>query len=158
MWRECQPRKGFRKAYGSGRWAVRQIARARGCRALACRRFAADPSARGAGQSAVSRDRPSSDGRNAARRGPQGRRQGSLATVYNTLHQFTEVGLLAGGGGRPALSYFDTNIDEHQHFYVEDEGLLIDIPGGAIEWRACPQPPKGTAVDRVDVVVRLKRN
>lgn len=81
----------------------------------------------------------------------------SLATIYNTLHQFTEAGLLREvvvGSGR---SYFDTNTGDHQHFYCEDDGSLIDIEGGAIEVAGVPAPPKGMAVDRVDVVVRVKR-
>jgi Fur family iron response transcriptional regulator len=81
----------------------------------------------------------------------------ALATVYNTLHQFTEAGLLREvvvGSGR---SYFDTNTGDHQHFYCEDDGTLIDIEGDAIEVAGVPAPPKGMAVDRVDVVVRVKR-
>ena len=53
--------------------------------------------------------------------------------------------------------YFDTNTGDHQHFYVEDDGALIDIPGEAIAVAGVPTPPKGMAVDRVDVVVRIKR-
>ena len=81
----------------------------------------------------------------------------SLATVYNTLHQFTGAGLLREvviGAGR---SYFDTNTGHHQHFYCEDSGELIDIDGDAIEVAGVPPPPKGLKVDRVDVVVRVKR-
>jgi Fur family iron response transcriptional regulator len=81
----------------------------------------------------------------------------ALATIYNTLHQFTEAGLLREvvvGSGR---SYFDTNTGNHQHFYCEDDGTLIDIEGDAIEVAGVPAPPNGMAVDRVDVVVRVKR-
>ena len=81
----------------------------------------------------------------------------ALATIYNTLHQFTEAGLLREvvvGSGR---SYFDTNTGDHQHFYCADDGTLIDIEGDAIAVAGVPPPPKGTAVDRVDVVVRVKR-
>ena len=81
----------------------------------------------------------------------------SLATVYNTLHQFTEAGLLQQVVVDAGRSYFDTNTGEHQHFYYTDEGALIDIPGAAIEIAGVPKPPKGTAVERVDVIVRIKR-
>jgi Fur family transcriptional regulator, iron response regulator len=81
----------------------------------------------------------------------------SLATVYNTLHQFTEAGLLQQVVVDAGRSYFDTNIGEHQHFYYADEGELIDIPGAAIAIAGVPTPPKGTAVERVDVIVRIKR-
>jgi Fur family iron response transcriptional regulator len=54
-------------------------------------------------------------------------------------------------------SYFDTNTGDHQHFYVEDDGELIDIPGEMIAVKGVPAPPRGMTVDRVDVVVRIKR-
>ena len=43
-----------------------------------------------------------------------------------------------------ARSYFDTNTGDHQHFFVEDEGTLIDIPGDTIAVAGVPAPPKGT--------------
>jgi len=81
----------------------------------------------------------------------------SLATVYNTLHQFTQAGLLRQVIVDAARSYFDTNTGDHQHFFLENEGLLIDIPGETIAVAGVPAPPPGLAVDRVDVVVRVKR-
>ncbi len=81
----------------------------------------------------------------------------SLATVYNTLHQFTDAGLLCQGAVDFDHSYFDTNTEPHQHFYIEDERLLIDIPGNHISVAGVPSIPTGTNFDRVDVVVRLKR-
>ena len=81
----------------------------------------------------------------------------SLATVYNTLHQFTEAGLLRQVVVDAARSYFDTNIGDHQHFYCEDESRLIDIPGDSIAVAGVPAPPKGTQIERVDVVIRVRR-
>ena len=81
----------------------------------------------------------------------------SLATVYNTLHQFTEAGLLRQVIVDASRSYFDTNTGDHQHFFLEKEGLLIDIPGETIAVAGVPNPPAGLTVDRVDVVVRVKR-
>ena len=81
----------------------------------------------------------------------------SLATVYNTLHQFTGAGLLRQVMVDASRSYFDTNIGNHQHFYCEDEGRLIDIPGETIAVAGVPAPPRGTAIDRVDVVIRVRR-
>jgi Fur family iron response transcriptional regulator len=82
----------------------------------------------------------------------------SLATIYNTLHQFTEAGLLREIVVGSGCSYFDTNTGDHQHFYCEDDGELIDIPGETIAVAGVPSPPKGTAIDRVDVVIRVRRN
>jgi Fur family transcriptional regulator, iron response regulator len=81
----------------------------------------------------------------------------SLATVYNTLHQFTEAGLLQQVVVDAACSYFDTNLGDHQHFYCPEEETLIDIPDGTIAVSSLPAAPKGTVVERVDVIVRLKR-
>jgi len=81
----------------------------------------------------------------------------SLATVYNTLHQFTAAGLLSQVVVDAERSYFDTNTSDHQHFFCEDDGTLIDIPAPSIQVAGVPVPPKGMEVDRVDVVVRLKR-
>ena len=82
----------------------------------------------------------------------------SLATVYNTLHQFQAAGLLRQVVVDAARSYFDTNISDHQHFFLESEGLLIDIPGEHIQVSGVPAAPAGLTVDRVDVVVRVTRN
>jgi len=79
----------------------------------------------------------------------------SLATVYNTLHQFTEAGLLrelAIDGGK---AYFDTNTSNHNHFFIEHENRLIDIPGSEIRVDGLPQPPDGMKISHIDVVVRL---
>ncbi len=81
----------------------------------------------------------------------------SLATIYNTLHQFTHAGLLRQVIVDASRAYFDTNTGDHQHFFLEEEGRLIDIPGDTISVSGVPVPPSGLAVDRVDVVVRVKR-
>jgi Fur family iron response transcriptional regulator len=79
----------------------------------------------------------------------------SLATVYNTLHQFTTAGLLTEVVVEPGRSYFDTNIDDHHHFFFEDSGLLQDIPGDRVVVNDLPTPPDGMAVRRVDVIIRV---
>jgi Fur family iron response transcriptional regulator len=81
----------------------------------------------------------------------------SLATVYNTLHQFERAGLLreiAIGGQR---AYFDTNISNHNHFFVEPDGSLLDIPGSSIRVDGLPEPPEHLKISHIDVVVRLVR-
>lgn len=80
----------------------------------------------------------------------------SLATVYNTLHQFTEAGLLREIVVDSARSYFDTNISDHHHFFLADKGELMDIPADAVEVGRLPTPPEGKSIDRVDVVIRLR--
>ena len=79
----------------------------------------------------------------------------SLATVYNILHQFTAAGLLRKVLIAPGRLYFDTNVDEHHHFLCELTGMLQDIPEKDIAVLGIPAPPVGTAISRVEVIVRL---
>lgn len=81
----------------------------------------------------------------------------SLATVYNTLHQFQEAGLLREVAVDASRSYFDTDTSDHHHFYLEDEQRVIDIPANSIQIQGLPEPPPGTMVTHVDVVVRVKK-
>ena len=81
----------------------------------------------------------------------------SLATVYNTLHQFTGAGLLREVVVEPGRSYFDTNIDDHHHFYCESTGHLQDIPGAAVTVGQLPNAPEGSEISRVDVIIRVRR-
>jgi Fur family iron response transcriptional regulator len=81
----------------------------------------------------------------------------SLATIYNTLHQFTEVGLLRQVAVDGSKAYFDTNASSHHHFFVEGEDELLDIPNADVIVGKTPAPPEGYEIARVDVVVRLRR-
>ncbi len=80
----------------------------------------------------------------------------SLATVYNTLHQFTAAGLLQEVVVDAGRSYFDTNVADHHHFFYEDSGRLEDISGQAVTISALPAPPDGAQIARIDVVIRLR--
>ena len=82
--------------------------------------------------------------------------QVSLATVYNTLHQFTCAGLLREITVDTGRSYFDTNTSDHHHFFLVDEGRLLDIPGEHVVIEGLPEAPPGKRVDRVDVIVRVR--
>jgi Fur family iron response transcriptional regulator len=79
----------------------------------------------------------------------------SLATVYNTLHQFTEAGLLREVAVEGAKAYFDTNTSNHYHFFCEHSGKLLDIDTTAIRIEGLPEAPDGMTISRVDVLVRL---
>ncbi len=80
----------------------------------------------------------------------------SLATVYNTLNQFTGAGLLREVAVEGTRTYFDTNTEDHHHFYVENENRVFDIPGAHVAIGDLPPPPEGMEIVRVDVVVRLR--
>ena len=80
----------------------------------------------------------------------------SLATVYNTLHQFTSAGLLREIVVDASRSYFDTNTSAHHHFFFEGSGRLEDIPDSDLVVDRLPAAPPGTHIKSVDVVVRLQ--
>ena len=81
----------------------------------------------------------------------------SLATVYNTLHQFTQAGLLRQLAVDGTKAYFDTNPTEHHHFFLEEAGELVDVPAEGITVGSLPEPPPGLEVAGVEVIVRLRR-
>lgn len=83
--------------------------------------------------------------------------QVSLATVYNTLRAFSAAGLLTEITVDGSRSYFDTRLDDHPHFYWEDDHELTDAPGDRLKLMGLPEAPEGTEVARVDVVIRLRR-
>jgi Fur family iron response transcriptional regulator len=79
----------------------------------------------------------------------------SLATVYNTLNQFTAAKLLREVAIEGARTYFDTNTADHFHFYVESEGRLMDIENSGVTVEGLPLAPQGKRISRIDVIVRL---
>lgn len=80
----------------------------------------------------------------------------SLATVYNTLHQFTDVGLLRVLAVETSKTYFDTNVSDHHHFFVEGANEVLDVPVGDVTVGNLPEPPDGMEIAHVDVVIRLR--
>lgn len=81
----------------------------------------------------------------------------SLATIYNTLHQFTQAGLLREVIVDSGSSYFDTNTTPHHHFFYEETHQLEDIDLQNLAISHLPQIPNGTEVNSIDVIVRLKK-
>ncbi|MEM9395534.1 MAG: iron response transcriptional regulator IrrA [Pseudomonadota bacterium] len=81
----------------------------------------------------------------------------SLATVYNTLRTFCEAGLVQEITVDGSKSYFDTRIDDHPHFYWEDDNRLSDAPASELEIARLPETPEGMEISKVDVVIRLRQ-
>lgn len=81
----------------------------------------------------------------------------SLATVYNTLRAFCDAGLMQEVTVDGLRSYFDTRVDDHPHFYLEDEARLSDAPSSGLEISALPEVPEGYEIARIDVVIRLRK-
>lgn len=80
----------------------------------------------------------------------------SMATVYNTLHQFVDAGLLKEVVVDSGSSYFDTNTRPHHHFYYEDTGELEDIPADEIHIPSVPKPSLAGKITSVEVIIRLR--
>ncbi|MFC5385106.1 iron response transcriptional regulator IrrA [Aquamicrobium segne] len=80
----------------------------------------------------------------------------SLATVYNSLHQFTEAGLLRILAVEGSKTYFDTNTSDHHHFYIEGENRIFDVEGEAMTVNNLPRPPDGMEIANIDIVIRLR--
>jgi Fur family iron response transcriptional regulator len=81
----------------------------------------------------------------------------SLATVYNTLRAFSQAGLLSEIAMDGNVSYFDTRIDDHPHYYWEETGELTDAPKESLRFDSLPPVPEDMEIARVDVVVRVRR-
>ena len=81
----------------------------------------------------------------------------SLATVYNTLRAFCDVGLMQEVTVDGSKSYFDTNTHDHPHFYWEDEARLTDAPSDQLVIARLPDTPQGAEIASVDVVIRLRK-
>src|ERR1700692_1041265 len=79
----------------------------------------------------------------------------SLATVYNTLNQLTDAGLLRQVSVDGTKTYFDTNVTAHHHFYLENNHELVDIADPHLMLSKMPKVPEGYEISRVDMVVRL---
>lgn len=82
----------------------------------------------------------------------------SLATIYNTLHQFKEAGLIKSLLVHGHKSYFDTNLDDHYHYFIESENRVLDIERFTIPAETFSDLPEGMEVASIEVVVRLKPN
>jgi Fur family transcriptional regulator, iron response regulator len=81
----------------------------------------------------------------------------SVATIYNTLNQLTDAGLLRQVAVDGTKTYFDTNATAHHHFYLEHNHELVDIPDPHLVPHKMPDVPEGYEISRIDMVVRLRK-
>ncbi len=82
----------------------------------------------------------------------------SRATIYNTLNQFSQAGLLREIIASSGHTFYDTNLTPHHHFYDEKSGLLEDIPGDQVRISHLPDAPPGRHIKHIDVVIRLSHS
>ena len=79
----------------------------------------------------------------------------SMATVYNTLKQFTSLGLVREIVVDQNKSLYCTNHKSHYHLYIEDEGKIVDIPTQNIDLNI-PSIPACLQLHNIDVIVRIR--
>ena len=79
----------------------------------------------------------------------------SLATVYNTLKQFTKLGILKEVVVDQNKSLYCNEDKSHYHLYIEDEGKVVDIPTENINLDL-PSFPACLSLHNVDVIVRVR--
>ena len=79
----------------------------------------------------------------------------SMATVYNTLKQFTNLGLVREVVVDQNKSLYCTNHKSHYHLYIEDEGKIVDIPTKNIDLNI-PSIPACLQLYNIDVIVRIR--
>ena len=80
----------------------------------------------------------------------------SLATVYNTLHNLTNLGFLRQVKVNSSQNYFDTNVTAHHHFFDHSNNSLIDIDKDTIKIQGIPTPPDKKKISEVEVIISIK--
>lgn len=80
----------------------------------------------------------------------------SKATVYNTLGLFVRNGLVREVLIEPGRVFYDSNTRDHHHVYNVDSGELTDIPASCVAIKADPGLPKGTRIEGMDLVIRVR--
>ncbi|MCR6632522.1 MAG: transcriptional repressor [Magnetospirillum sp.] len=80
----------------------------------------------------------------------------SLATVYNALNLFAQVGLLrrVDVGER---TWFCSNQADHHHMYDEGAAELSDLSAETLTVQGVPDLPPDMQLVRTDIIVRVRR-
>ncbi len=81
----------------------------------------------------------------------------SLGTIYNTLNQFEEKGLVRALMCSGIQTVYDSNTRSHHHYLLEETGEVVDVSDATIHIARYPQPPRGFTLDRIEVTIRLRR-
>ena len=80
----------------------------------------------------------------------------SLATIYNTLRDFSRKKLINEINFDPGKNWYDTRLDDHHHFYNKKTQKLIDIKKSEISLKEMPNPPKGCKINKYDVIIEIE--
>ena len=80
----------------------------------------------------------------------------SLATIYNTLKQFSNYGIIREIVVDNNKSIYCTNNKPHYHLYIEDEEKIIDIENNKIDLSNISQIPACLNLHDIDIIVRIR--
>ena len=81
----------------------------------------------------------------------------SVATIYNNLNNFVEVGLLKKRQVDNNRAYYDNNVSDHYHLFDEEKNTLIDIPSSSIGFSKLPKLPKNKKIKNINLVINLAK-
>ena len=87
-----------------------------------------------------------------------GKKKISLDTLYNTVHAFKKRGYLKEISLKGNKTFFDTNTQNHHHFYDEDLSQLIDIKNENVSINNLPSAPNGKKIKEIEIVIRVASN
>ena len=79
----------------------------------------------------------------------------SVATIYNTVNAFQKKGYLKEIPIDGNKKYYDTNMNDHHHFFDEDSQTLKDLNKSEIRISKIPNSPINKKIKSVEVLIRL---
>ena len=79
----------------------------------------------------------------------------SLATIYNCLNQFKEFGIIKAIKFSSDKIYFDTNLEDHHHFFCIKSSKLIDVETSKVRISKLPKLPEGKKFKSVEVIINI---
>ena len=79
----------------------------------------------------------------------------SLATIYNTVHAFKKKDYLKEISINSSISYFDTNVTNHHHFFNESTNELIDLKDKDVGKIRIKKTIPGKKIKSIEVLVKI---
>ena len=80
----------------------------------------------------------------------------SLATIYNTLRDFSDKKLINEIIFEPSRNWYDTCLEDHHHFFNSKTQKLIDINKNDISLKSYPKPPDGYKIRKYNIVIEIE--
>ena len=80
----------------------------------------------------------------------------SMATVYNTLSLLEDKGMLKTINIDNELKFYDTNLENHHHFYNTTMSTLTDIAHDRVSFAELPELPKTLEIESTELLIKVK--